>query len=84
MPELEELAAQGELASALLPLPSVLPELPAVAATQEQMARVRHGNSLNLAEFSRAPLVRVLEGDKLAAIAQRVAGTLFQPKVVLV
>ena len=47
-------------------------------------ARVRHGNAVNLPEFSQAPLVKVFAGGgELAAIAGRVAGTLFQPRVVL-
>ena len=62
----------------------VLPEFPAVTATPEMAARIRHGGAVNLPEFSKAPLVRVFVGQReLLAIARRVAGTLFQPKVVL-
>jgi tRNA pseudouridine55 synthase len=50
----------------------------------ETAARIRHGGAVNLHEFSKAPIVRVFVGQKqLLAIARRVAGTLFQPKVVL-
>jgi tRNA pseudouridine55 synthase len=39
---------------------------------------------VNLPEFSKAPTVRVFAGQReLLAIARRVAGTLFQPKIVL-
>jgi tRNA pseudouridine55 synthase len=62
----------------------VLPEFPAVVATPESAARIRHGGAVNLPEFSKAPIVRVFAGQReLLAIARRVAGTLFQPKVVL-
>ena len=62
----------------------LLPELPAVVAAPDQVSRVRHGNAVNLAEFSGAARVRVFDGPEMIAIAQRVAGTLFQPKVVLI
>jgi tRNA pseudouridine55 synthase len=62
----------------------VLPEFPAVVASPESAARIRHGGAVNLPEFSKAPTVRVFAGQReLLAIAKRVAGTLFQPKVVL-
>jgi len=63
----------------------VLPEMPCVTATEESVKKIRHGNPVNLPEMSRARLVKVLEGQsELIAIASRVAGTLFQPKVVFV
>ncbi|HEX3093790.1 MAG TPA: tRNA pseudouridine(55) synthase TruB [Candidatus Angelobacter sp.] len=62
----------------------VLPEFPAVVASPESAARIRHGAAVNLPEFSKATTVRVFAGQReLLAIARRVAGTLFQPKVVL-
>jgi tRNA pseudouridine55 synthase len=62
----------------------ILPEFPAVTASPESAARIRHGGAVNLPEFSKAPMVRVFLGQReLLAIARRVAGTLFQPKVVL-
>jgi tRNA pseudouridine55 synthase len=62
----------------------VLPEFPAVTATPESAAKIRHGGAVNLPEFSKAPMIRVFAGQiELIAIARRVAGTLFQPKVVL-
>lgn len=62
----------------------VLPEFPAVTATSEAVVKMRHGGSVNLPEFTKANLVRVFEGQRrLIAIARRVAGTLFHPKIVL-
>lgn len=63
----------------------ILPEFPAVTATDEAVTRIRHGNATNLPEFGKASLVRVFAGQRrLIAIARRVAGTLFQPKIVLI
>jgi tRNA pseudouridine55 synthase len=62
----------------------VLPEFPAVTADEIALGKIRHGNAVNLPEFGRAPLVRVFANQRdLVAICRRVAGTLFQPKVVL-
>ncbi len=63
----------------------ILPEMPAVTAPPEALARLRHGAAVNLPEMSDAPLVKVFAGQtELLAIARRIAGTLFQPTVVLV
>jgi tRNA pseudouridine55 synthase len=82
---LEALQTSGEsLAEHLLSARQVLPQMPAVVATDEQLTKVRHGNPVNLMELSSASPVKVLSQDgELAAIAKRVAGTLFQPKIVL-
>jgi len=62
----------------------LLPELPSVTADEENVAKIRHGRAVNLPEYSRARLVKVFQGQtELIAIAIRVAGTLFHPKVVL-
>ncbi len=64
---------------------AILPQLPAVTADELCAARIRHGNPVNLPEMSNAKLVKVFRGQtELIAIASRIAGTLFQPKVVLV
>ena len=48
------------------------------------LGRLRNGAQANLPEFSQAPLVKVFAGQReLAGIARRVAGTLFQPVVVM-
>jgi tRNA pseudouridine55 synthase len=63
----------------------ILPQFPSVSASDEMAARIRTGRSVNLPELSRARLVKVFYGQReLIAIATRVAGTLFHPKIVLV
>jgi tRNA pseudouridine55 synthase len=62
----------------------ILPAFPAVTASPQVIGAIRNGRSVNLPEFSDAPLVKVFANQQLlVAIAQRVAGTLFQPRVVL-
>jgi tRNA pseudouridine55 synthase len=62
----------------------LLPDFPAVTATDESAAKIRHGHAVNLPEMSRARQVKVFAGQsELIAIARRVAGTLFHPEVVL-
>jgi tRNA pseudouridine55 synthase len=83
--ELEQAAIAGCLEQMCLHPRLVLPEFPAVMATAESLAKIRHGSAVNLPEFSKAATVRVFAGQReLVAIAKRVAGTLFQPKIVLV
>ncbi|HKV92074.1 MAG TPA: tRNA pseudouridine(55) synthase TruB [Candidatus Angelobacter sp.] len=75
---------QETVADSLLHPRLVLPEFPAVTASPESVSKIRHGGAVNLPEFSKAPIVRVFAGQReLLAIARRVAGTLFHPKVVL-
>lgn len=63
----------------------VLPNMPSVTATEEDVGKIRHGRSVNLPELSRAPWVKVFAGQaQLVCLASRVAGTLFHPKVVLI
>jgi tRNA pseudouridine55 synthase len=82
--QLEQGQAAGRLDDLFLHPRLVLPEFPAVVASPESAARIRHGGAVNLPEFSKAAIVRVFAGQReLLAIARRVAGTLFQPKVVL-
>jgi tRNA pseudouridine55 synthase len=62
----------------------MLPGMPAVTADEESAARMRHGMAVNLPEMSRAGLVKVFAGQsEFVGIASRIAGTLFQPKIVL-
>jgi tRNA pseudouridine55 synthase len=82
--QLERAKTAGALEGLFLHPRLVLPEFPAVVASAESAARIRHGSAVNLPEFSKAGTVRVFGGQReLLAIARRVAGTLFQPKVVL-
>lgn len=62
----------------------LLPEFPSVTATEEDVSKIRNGRAVNLPELSRARQVKVFAGQReLVAIATRIAGTLFHPKVVL-
>jgi tRNA pseudouridine55 synthase len=62
----------------------LLPQFPSVTADEAAAARIRSGRTVNLPELSRARLVKVFYGQRdLIAIATRVAGTLFHPKIVL-
>jgi tRNA pseudouridine55 synthase len=82
--EIEQAVAGSGLERIFLHPRLVLPEFPAVTAPEEIVARIRHGSAVNLPEFSKAGTVRVFAGQReLLAVAKRVAGTLFQPKVVL-
>ena len=63
---------------------ALLPELPAVTADVFSAGRLRNGAAVNLPEFGSAPMVKIFEGQRnLIAIGRRLAGTLFQPMVVL-
>ncbi len=62
----------------------LLPQFPSVTADEATVARIRSGRTVNLSELSRARQVKVFSGQReLIAIATRVAGTLFHPKIVL-
>ncbi len=63
---------------------TLLPEMPSVIVDEQTTGRIRNGMQVNVAEFSNAPLLKVFSSPRdLLAIAQRVAGTLVQPTVVL-
>jgi tRNA pseudouridine55 synthase len=83
--ELEPLAGNVEALEARCLHPrSLLPEMPAVTGDPFVLGRMRNGGQANLPEFSQAPLVKVFAGQRdLVGIAKRVAGTLFQPVVVM-
>ena len=83
--QLQEAVQGGELEAMLVHPRKLLPSLPSVTATDEAASRIRHGHAVNLPEFSSARQVKVFYGQRdLIAIATRVAGTLFHPKIVLV
>ncbi|MFZ0279882.1 MAG: tRNA pseudouridine(55) synthase TruB [Candidatus Sulfotelmatobacter sp.] len=61
----------------------LLPHLPCVTADESTAARIRSGRTINLPDVSRARQVKVFQGQSdLIAIATRIAGTLFHPKIV--
>lgn len=79
-----EAATRGAIEELLIHPRRVLPEIPSVTATDEDIAKIRHGRTVNLSEMSRSRFVKVFAGQsELICIASRVAGTLFHPKVVL-
>ncbi len=82
---LTEVESRGIGVEQALPHPrTLLPHLPSVTADAGTMTRLRHGMQVNLPEFSQAPLVKVFADQaELAAVAERIAGTLFKPAVVL-
>ncbi|MGA2205523.1 MAG: tRNA pseudouridine(55) synthase TruB [Terracidiphilus sp.] len=83
--DLETLAGNVEALECLCVHPrSLLPEMPAVTSDSRALGLLRNGAQANLPEFSAAPLVKVFAGPReLVGIARRVAGTLFQPVVVM-
>jgi len=83
--QLQPLAGDTEALEALCVHPrSMLPEMPSVSGDRVALGRLRNGAQANLPEFSQAPQVKVFAGQRdLVAIAKRVAGTLFQPVVVM-
>lgn len=63
---------------------TLLPEMPSVTGDVVALGRLRNGGQANLPEFSNARLVKVFAGQReLVGIAKRVAGTLFQPVIVM-
>jgi tRNA pseudouridine55 synthase len=63
---------------------SILRGLPCVTGSPDVISYLGNGRAVNLPEFSDAPLVKVFANQTdLFAIVQRVAGTLFRPKVVI-
>jgi tRNA pseudouridine55 synthase len=83
---LAEMEAQtGDELEEKMPHPrALLPDLPSVTADTFSVGRLRNGAAVNLPEFSSAPMVKIFEGQRnLIAIGRRLAGTLFQPIVVL-
>lgn len=82
--ELEAATAEGNCDDLFVHPRNLLPAMPSITANDEVAAMIRSGRAVNLPEFSRAKQVKVFYGQsELIAIATRVAGTLFHPKIVL-
>jgi tRNA pseudouridine55 synthase len=83
--ELEPLAGDiAGLESVCVHPRHLLTEMPSVTGDDMTLGRLRNGAQANLPEFSHAPLVKVFAGQReLVGIARRIAGTLFQPVVVM-
>ena len=83
--QIAEAAAQVRVDEVCIHPRRVLPGIPSVTATDEDLAKIRHGRAVNLPEMSRSKWVKVFAGQsELVCLASRVAGTLFHPKVVLI
>jgi tRNA pseudouridine55 synthase len=87
LPALEAAMQQGSAESFVLTMlvhpRKLVPQLPSVTASEESAALIRSGRAVNLPEMSRAPQVKVFYGQRdLIAIATRIAGTLFHPRIV--
>lgn len=81
--ELSESAAKADWEDFFVHPRKLLPQLPSVTADEANAARIRSGRTVNLPEHSRARQVKVFYGQReLIAIATRVAGTLFHPRIV--
>jgi len=82
--EMERLSAEKKLEERMPHPRTLLPEMPAVTADEQTVGRIRNGMQVNLPEYSGAATVKIFEGQRdLVAVGRRVAGTLFQPFVVL-
>ena len=82
--DLEAAVRQGAADELFVHPRKLVPGLPSVTATEENVSLIRTGRAVNLPEMSRAPLVKVFYGQReLVAIASRVAGTLFHAGIVL-
>ena len=84
---LEELIAASQTAQSeemFIHPRRLLPQFPCVTVSDEIAARIRSGRSVNLPDLSQSRQVKVFAGQReLIAIATRIAGTLFHPRIVL-
>ncbi len=87
IPQLEELAAAGHLADALIPAADLLPEFPAVMLDIVSAAHVRQGRDFAASPFRAAPDARYVkaigDGGELIAIGERALPHMYHPVVVL-
>jgi tRNA pseudouridine55 synthase len=83
--DLARLASSGEtIASRLYHPRLMLPMMSCVTVDERTAGRIRNGMQVNLPEYSSAAQAKIFTAQRdLLAIGQRIAGTLFQPVVVL-
>ncbi len=80
---LSESAGTGRTDEVFIHPRRLVPEIPAVGASEETAGHLRIGRAVNLPVFSDANQIKVFHGQTdLVAICKRVAGTLFQPTIV--
>jgi tRNA pseudouridine55 synthase len=81
---LETARQAGQIDELFIHARRLLPEFPCVTASEDAAALIRNGRAVNLPEMSQARQVKVFAGQReLIAIATRIAGTLFHPRIVL-
>jgi tRNA pseudouridine55 synthase len=82
--QLDRVCKAGTIDEVFIHPRRLLPEFPCVTASEEAAALIRNGRAVNLPELSQARQVKVFAGQReLIAIATRIAGTLFHPRIVL-
>jgi tRNA pseudouridine55 synthase len=82
--ELDRVCKAGKMDEVFIHPRQLLPEFPCVTANEEMAALIRNGRVVNLPELSQARQVKVFAGQReLIAVATRIAGTLFHPRIVL-
>ena len=82
--ELEDRSLGPDLGNYIIHPRDLLPSFPIVLADSANQIAIRHGNPFHLNVESDSPWVKVFgSDDELMAIARRLEGSFFQPKVVL-
>jgi tRNA pseudouridine55 synthase len=82
--ELDRACKAGKMEEVFIHPRQLLPEFPCVTASEDAVVLIRNGRAVNLPELSQARQVKVFAGQReLIAIATRIAGTLFHPRIVL-
>ncbi len=82
--ELNTACQSGKIDDVFIHPRQLLPEFPCITASEDAAALIRNGRAVNLPELSQARQVKVFAGQReLIAIATRIAGTLFHPRIVL-
>jgi tRNA pseudouridine55 synthase len=75
--------AEADRTSLFIHPRQLLPHLPSVTADEPTVARIRSGRPVNLPDVSRSSQIKVFANQsELLAIATRIAGTLFHPRIV--
>jgi len=83
--ELDAAVRENRVNQVMVPAKQLLPNIPNVIADEDAANKIRHGNAVNLPVFEKAILVKIFNAEGvLMAVGQQIAGSLYQPKIVLV
>jgi tRNA pseudouridine55 synthase len=83
--ELDAAVRENRIEQVMIPIKYLLPNIPNVIADEPAGIKIRHGNAVNLPIYTQAKFVKVFDTEgELVAIGQQIAGSLYQPKIVLV